>query len=65
MSFPREAKSNFFNEVYSQSNQYLGAMYLHYSANKWAIKEYPGQWFGSEEMARAWLISRNQPAVKG
>ena len=65
MSFPRVAKSDFFSEVYSPANRYLGAIYLHYSANKWAIKEYPGQWFESEEGARDWLISRNQPTVKG
>lgn len=65
MSFLRYAKSDFFSEVYSQSNEYLGAMYLHYSAQKWAIKEYPGHWFESEEKARAWLVNRNQPTVKG
>ena len=65
MSFPRDARSDMFCEVYSQSNQYLGAMYLHYSAQKWAIKEYPGHWFESDEKARAWLINRNQPTVKG
>jgi hypothetical protein len=65
MSFPRDAKTDFFREVFSQSNQFLGAMYLHYSAHKWAIKEYPGQWFDSEEKARAWLISKNEPTVRG
>jgi hypothetical protein len=66
MSFPREGKSEaFFREVYSQAGQYLGAMYLYSSAKKWAIKEYPGQWFETEEKARAWLISRDQPTVKG
>ena len=65
MSFARDAKRDFFSEVYSPSNQYLGSMYLHYAANKWAVKEYPGQWFESEEKARAWLISKNQPTVKG
>lgn len=65
MSYPRDAKKEFFSEVYSQSNQYLGAMYFHYTASKWAIKEYPGQWFDSAENARAWLVSKNQPTVKG
>ena len=65
MSLPRDANSNLFFEVCSQANQYLGAMYLRYSAHKWAIKEYSGQWFESEEKARAWLINRNQPTVRG
>lgn len=65
MNFPRDAKRDFFCEVYNQLNQYLGAMYHHYSARKWAIKEYPGQWFESGEEARAWLMIRNQPTVKG
>jgi hypothetical protein len=66
MSFPRDGKSGaFFREVCSQADQYLGAIYLNYSAHKWAIKEFPGQWFDTEETARAWLISRNQPTVRG
>ena len=65
MSLRRDANSNFFFEVYSQANQYLGAMYLHYSAHKWPIKQYLGQWFESEEKARAWLINTSQPTVKG
>jgi len=64
MSF-QKAKADFFSEIRSQSNRYLGAIYRHYSARKWAIKEYPGQWFDSEERARAWLINKNQPTVRG
>jgi hypothetical protein len=66
MGSPNEGKSGaFLREVYSQAYQYLGAMYLYYSVHKWAIKEYPGQWFDTEEKARAWLIGRNQPTIKG
>ena len=66
MSFAGKAKGQpFFLEVFNQANQFLGAVYLNYTARKWAIKEYPGQWFETEEKARAWLISKNQPAVKG
>jgi len=54
-----------FHEVYSHTQQFLGAVYLHHSARKWAIKEYPGQWFETEELARMWLITRNQTVVKG
>ncbi len=54
-----------FRDVYSPAEQFLGAVYMNYSAHKWAIKEYPGQWFETEEMACAWLIVRNQPTVKG
>ena len=65
MNYTGDAKKKFFTEICSQSNQYLGAAYFHYSAGKWAVKEYPGQWFTSEETARAWLVSKNQPTVRG
>ena len=66
MDLPRGGKDQaFFRDVYNQTHQFLGAVYPNYLARKWAIKEYPGQWFNSEENARNWLISRNQPAVKG
>lgn len=54
-----------FHEVYSYTSQFLGAVYLNHYARKWAIKEYPGQWFETEELARAWLINRNQTVVRG
>ncbi len=54
-----------FREVYSHTNQFLGAVYLNYTARKWAIKEYPGQWFETEELARVWLVNRNQATVRG
>ena len=57
--------SEFFHEVYSASEKYLGSVYMNTSAHKWAIKEYPGQWFDSEEKARRWLIERNVPTSKG
>ena len=66
MNYDRKPKGeSFFRDVYSPAEQFLGAVYMHYSAHKWAIKEYPGQWFDTEELACAWLIRRNQPAVKG
>jgi hypothetical protein len=66
MSYPKKVSlSEFFHEVYSASEQYLGAVYMNTSARKWAIKEYPGQWFDSEEDARSWLISRNEPTSRG
>ena len=57
--------SDFFHEVYSVSRQYLGSVYQNTSARKWAIKEYPGYWFDSEENAQGWLIQRNEPTSKG
>jgi hypothetical protein len=57
--------SEFFREVYTPSQQYLGSVYLNSSARKWAIKEYPGQWFDSEDGARRWLIDKNEPTSKG
>ena len=65
MGFQTVSVSEFFREVYSLSQRYLGSIYRHTSARKWAIKEYPGQWFETEEMARGWLINRNQPMSKG
>ena len=65
MGFQKVSLSEFFREVYSLSQRYLGSIYLNTSARKWAIKEYPGQWFETEEMARAWLINRDQPVSKG
>ena len=62
--FQKVPLSEFFHEVYSSSEKYLGSVYLNTSARKWAIKEYPGQWFDSEEGARSWLISRNEPMSK-
>jgi hypothetical protein len=57
--------AEFFHEVYTPSNQYLGSVYLNTSARKWAIKEYPGQWFESQDKAQSWLIGRNEPTSKG
>jgi hypothetical protein len=57
--------SDIFHDVYSQSQQFLGSVYLNKSTGKWAIKEHPGHWFDSEEEAQAWLISRNEPTSKG
>ncbi len=54
-----------FREVYSDTHQFLGAIYLHNAARKWAIKEYPGQWFATEELARMWLITKNETVVRG
>jgi len=54
-----------FRDVYAHSEQYLGSMYFNFAAQKWAIKEYPGQWFEEEAGARDWLVTRNQPTVKG
>ncbi len=54
-----------FREVYSSASQFLGAVYLNHYARKWAIKEYPGQWFETEETACLWLLSRNQAVVRG
>jgi hypothetical protein len=66
MSFPAKAKDRpFFLEVYSQANEFLGAVYLNSAARKWAIKEYPGQWFETQEKACTWLMARNQPVVRG
>jgi len=63
--FNKVPLSEFFREVYTSSKQYLGSIYLHTSARKWAIKEYPGRWFDTEENARGWLIDRNEPTSKG
>ena len=65
MGFKKVPLSEFFREIYSLSQRYLGSIYLNTSTRKWAIKEYPGQWFETEEMARAWLINRDQPVSKG
>ena len=65
MAFQKVSLSEFFREVYSLSQQYLGSIYLNTSARKWAIKEYPGRWFETEEMARSWLINKDQPMSKG
>ena len=65
MVFHRKNDQVPFREVFSQTEQFLGAVYLNYIAQKWAIKEYPGQWFATEEMARLWLINRNQTVVRG
>ena len=65
MYFRHEKDQMSFREVYSHTHQFLGAVYLNYIARKWAIKEYPGQWFETEEAARGWLINRNQAVVRG
>lgn len=65
MNFRDIAKKPLFLEVYSQKDRFLGAVYLNYFAHKWAIKEYPGQWFETEDKACAWLMARNQPVVRG
>jgi hypothetical protein len=66
MNFPGKAKDErSFLEVYSRADQFLGAVYLNYVARKWAIKEYPGQWFETQEKACAWLVDKNQPVVRG
>ena len=57
--------AEFFHEVYTPSQQYLGSTYLNTSARKWAIKEYPGQWFDTKENACEWLLARNEPTAKG
>jgi len=58
-------RPEFFREVCTASDQYLGSIYLNGSARKWAIKEYPGQWFETEEEARTWLANKNQPTTRG
>ena len=63
--FQKVSMAEFFHEVYSASEQYLGSVYKNASARRWAIKEYPGEWFDSEENARGWLINRNVPTTKG
>jgi hypothetical protein len=66
MSYSRKViLSEFFREVYSSSEQYLGSIYLYTSARKWAIKEHPGRWFDTEDKARGWLIVRNEPMTRG
>jgi hypothetical protein len=66
MSYSQKlSASQNLREIYTQSGQYLGSIYLNYSAQKWAIKEYPGQWFNDEESAKAWLLTKNEPTVKG
>src|SRR5690242_3625951 len=62
--FQKVSLSEFFHEVYSVSQQYLGSVYMNMSARRWAIKGYPGQWFDSEKTALGWLIDRNEPRVK-
>jgi hypothetical protein len=54
-----------FREVYSAASLFLGAVYLNHYARKWAIKEYPGQWFDTEERACLWLVNKNQAVVRG
>lgn len=54
-----------FREVYSATSLFLGAVYLNHYARKWAIKEYPGQWFDTEERACLWLLNKNQAVVRG
>ena len=54
-----------FHEVFSSTSQFLGAVYRNHYARKWAIKEYPGQWFESEESACLWLVQKNQGVVRG
>ena len=54
-----------FREVFSSTSQFLGAVYLNHTARKWAIKEYPGQWFQTEESACLWLLAKNQVVVRG
>jgi hypothetical protein len=63
--FNKVSLAAFFREVYTPTEQYLGSVYLNGSARKWAIKEYPGQWFESEELAKKWLTDRNEPTIKG
>ena len=63
--FSKVPLSEFFHEVHSESEKYLGSVYKNASARRWAIKEYPGEWFDSEEKARGWLIERNVPTSKG
>ena len=66
MSYSQKVSlADFFHEVYSASQKYLGSVYMNTSARKWAIKEYPGQWFDSEGLAQNWLITRNEPTAKG
>lgn len=65
MDSPREKDKMPFREVYSHTQQFLGAVYLNRTARKWAIKEYPGQWFATEELACVWLINRNEAVVRG
>jgi len=65
MQFRREKGQMPFREVYSHTQQFLGAVYLNQIARKWAIKEYPGQWFETEELACGWLINRNETVVRG
>lgn len=65
MGYSQKEPRQLFREVYTDSREYLGSMYFHYSARKWAIKEYPGQWFAEEEGARDWLMKKNQPTIKG
>ena len=65
MSYSNKPRPEFFREVYTASEKYLGSIYLNGSAHKWAIKEYPGQWFETEEQARSWLMVKNAPTSKG
>ncbi len=66
MSYSQKVSlADFFHEVYSPSQKYLGSVYMNTSARKWAIKEYPGQWFDSEKNAQVWLLERNEPTSKG
>lgn len=63
--YRREKDQMPFREVFSHTQQFLGAVYLNHTARKWAIKEYPGQWFATEELARVWLLNKNQVVVRG
>ena len=66
MSFPRDAKSDIFREVNSQSNQYLGAMYLHlFSPQMGPSKNTPASGWSRKRETGAWLINRSQSTVKG
>lgn len=66
MDYYRREKDHMpFREVFNHAQQFLGAVYMNHIARKWAIKEYPGQWFETEELARGWLINRNQAVVRG
>ena len=65
MTYQRVPLADFFHEVTSSTKQYLGSVYLNPSADKWAIKEYPGHWFELEKQAQTWLIDRNEPTPRG
>jgi hypothetical protein len=60
MGFKKVPLSEFFCEIYSLSQRYLGSIYLNTSARKWAIKEYPGQWFETEGAEKPLLLSESR-----